>query len=110
MLHYKAELVGIQTILVNESYTSKCSFLDLEPLEHHDQYVGKRSKRGKFVTATGRMINADVNGSYNIMRKADPSVVAQGTAEFLLTPTFLSFPDRKQDRSKQIPKKKLLHK
>ncbi len=110
MLQYKAELVGIQVILINERYTSKCSFLDLELLGHHDQYVGKRPKRGKFVTATGRMLNADVNGSYNIMRKAVPAVVSQGTASFLLTPTFLSFPDRKQDRTKQIPKKKLPHK
>ena len=106
MLQYKAALVGIQVMLVQESYTSKCSFLDLEPLEHHDQYVGKRVKRGLFRTASGRLLNADINGSYNIMRRAVPSVVANGTASFWLTPTTLSFPDRNQDRTKQVPKKK----
>jgi putative transposase len=103
MLQYKAALAGIQVCLVRESHTSKCSFLDLEVIGHHDQYVGKRVKRGLFRSATGRWLNADVNGSYNIMRRAVPSVVAQGTASFLLTPTFLSFSDRKQDRSKQLP-------
>jgi putative transposase len=103
MLQYKAALVGIQVLLVQESYTSKCSFLDLEPIGYHDQYVGKRVKRGLFRCATGRLLNADINGSYNILRRALPSIVAQGTSCFLLTPTFLSFPDRKQDRSKQLP-------
>ena len=103
MLQYKAALVGIQVLLVQEGHTSKCSFLDLEPIGHHDQYVGKRVKRGLFRSATGSLLNADVNGSYNIMRRAVPSIVAQGTPCFLLTPTFLSFPDRKQDRSKQLP-------
>ncbi len=103
MLQYKAALVGIQVFLVQESHTSKCSFLDLEPIGHHEQYVGKRVKRGLFRSATGRVLNADVNGSYNIMRRAVPSIVVRGTSSFLLTPTFLSFPDRKQDRSKQPP-------
>jgi putative transposase len=103
LLEYKAALVGIQVLLVHEGHTSKCSFLDLEPISHHDQYVGKRVKRGLFRSATGRLLNADVNGSYNILRRAVPRVVAQGTSSFLLTPTFLSLPDRKQDRSKQLP-------
>jgi putative transposase len=105
LLQYKAALVGIQVLLVQESHTSKCSFLDLESIGHHDQYVGKRVKRGLFRSATGRMLNADVNGSYNIMRRAVPSITAHGTSSFLLTPTVLSLPDRKQDRSKQLPKR-----
>ena len=47
MLSYKAELVGIQVIVTEESYTSKCSFLDLEPVGKHDVY-GQRVKRGLF--------------------------------------------------------------
>lgn len=73
MLTYKAELVGIRVILQEESHTSKCSFLDNEPICHQAHYVGKRVKRGLFRTATGRRINADVNGSYNIIRKAIPN-------------------------------------
>jgi putative transposase len=78
MLTYKAKLVGIQVLLVEESHTSKCSFLDLEPIHHHDRYVGKRVKRGLFRASNGRRIHADVNGSYNILRKAIPESFRQG--------------------------------
>jgi putative transposase len=47
----------------------KCSFLDKERLCKHVKYKGKRIKRGLFKTGSGRIINADVNGSYNIMKK-----------------------------------------
>ncbi|HEU4322919.1 MAG TPA: transposase [Roseiflexaceae bacterium] len=78
MLTYKAELVGIQVILTEESHTSKCSFLDDEPVRHHEQYMGKRVKRGLFRAADGRLINADVNGAYNIIRKAIPNAFGNG--------------------------------
>jgi putative transposase len=77
MLTYKAQLVGIQVILTEESHTSKCSFLDAEPVGHHDRYVGKRVKRGLFVTATGRRVNADVNGAYNMIAKVVPNAVSR---------------------------------
>ena len=72
MLTYKAELVGIQVLLTEESYTSKCSFLDREPIRKQERYAGKRVKRGLFRAADGRFINADVNGSLNIIRKVAP--------------------------------------
>ena len=56
-------------ILTEESYTSKCSFLDGETLEEHDNYLGKRIERGLFKSAKGKLINADLNGSLNILRK-----------------------------------------
>ena len=65
---YKAELKGIKVICNEESYTSKCSALDLEPVCKHDEYVGKRVKRGLF-QSTKTLINADVNGALNILRK-----------------------------------------
>lgn len=68
-IQYKAEDVGINVILQEESYTSKCSALDLEPVKKHTKYVGRRVKRGLFRTSTKRKINADVNGSFNILRK-----------------------------------------
>ena len=74
MLKYKCEKVGISVRIVEESYTSKCSFLDNESIEKHEKYVGKRIKRGLFQSANGRLINADVNGSYNIMKKVVPNV------------------------------------
>jgi putative transposase len=70
MLKYKADLAGIKVIITEESYTSKCSFLDMEPLGKHEEYKGKRIKRGLFRASDGRLINADLNGSLNIIRKA----------------------------------------
>ncbi len=106
MLEYKAALVGIQVVLIEESHTSKCSFLDLEPIRHQDRYLGKRVKRGLFLASTGQAINADINGSYNILRRFAPDVFAQGAASFLLRPIPLRLPDRRQDRSKQRPRRK----
>lgn len=69
MITYKCQLVGIDVVLQEESYTSKCSFLDNEPVQKHDIYVGKRIKRGLFKANHGKTINADVNGALNILRK-----------------------------------------
>ena len=71
-IQYKATLVGIKVSLVDESYTSKVSFLDEEPIKHHQNYVGKRIQRGLFLSSTGVVLNADVNAGYNIGRKAVP--------------------------------------
>lgn len=68
-LDYKCKLEGINVILTEESYTSKCSFLDNETIEKHENYLGKRIKRGLFKSAEGKLINADLNGSLNILRK-----------------------------------------
>ena len=54
---------------MEEDHTSKCSFLDGEPIEHRE-YIGKRIK-GLFRSGK-RIINADVNAAYNIIRKAIP--------------------------------------
>lgn len=75
-LDYKCKLVGINLILHEEGYTSKCDSLTLEKVEKHDVYSGKRIKRGLFQSGIGKLINADVNGSINILRKVvDDSVV-----------------------------------
>ena len=68
-LEYKCKLEGINIILTEESYTSKCSFLDNESIEKHETYLGKRVKRGLFKSAKNRIINADLNGSLNILKK-----------------------------------------
>ena len=68
MLSYKCKLHGIDVIVIKESYTSKCSFLDNEEVCKHRSYCGKRIKRGLFESKSNKFINADVNGSYNIMR------------------------------------------
>ena len=69
-LIYKCQLVGIKVITVNEAYTSKCSFLDLEPIQKHVNYLGKRIKRGLFKASSGQVYNCDSNGSLNCIRNA----------------------------------------
>jgi putative transposase len=44
--------------------------LDNEPIEHHNKYLGKRITSGLFKSQVGIIINADVNGAYNILKKA----------------------------------------
>ncbi|MFN5953539.1 MAG: zinc ribbon domain-containing protein [Dolichospermum sp.] len=68
-LEYKDKLVGIKVQITTESYTSKCSFLDFEPIKKHEQYLGKRVKRGLFKSQAGKHYSADLNGSLNILRK-----------------------------------------
>lgn len=77
-LIYKAENVGITVITTEESYTSKCSFLDMEEIKKKLVYKGKRINRGLFKSYNGTLINADVNGAYNIMRKVFPNVFSEG--------------------------------
>jgi putative transposase len=79
MLTYKAELAGITVKLTEESYTSKASFLDRDPLptrkaggEKHT-FSGKRIKRGLYRASDGRVVNADINGASNIVRKVAPN-------------------------------------
>ncbi|MFX1512436.1 MAG: RNA-guided endonuclease InsQ/TnpB family protein, partial [Promethearchaeota archaeon] len=85
-LQYKAEAVGIRVLLVEESYTSKCSFLDLEPIKKHATYLGKRVKRGLYRSKHGTLLNADVNSAYNLLRKVVPNAFAEGIAGVGLHP------------------------
>ena len=73
-----------------ESYTSKCSFLDGESICKHESYVGSRVYRGLFKTASGLLINADVNGSLNILRKYKPKAFANGVQGVVVHPRVVS--------------------
>jgi putative transposase len=93
MLEYKAALVGIRVMVQEESYTSQSSFLNLDPIPvygengaTHVKFSGKRIKRGLYKTSSGRLINADVNGSYNILRKAIPNALCDGIESCVLGP------------------------
>ena len=65
----KLKNINKKMILVKESYTSKCDALALEPIGYHEHYLGNRKKRGLFASSTHKLINADLNGAINIMRK-----------------------------------------
>jgi len=103
MLTYKASLVGIQVEVQEESYTSKASFLDLDPLptykpndETEYSFSGKRIGRRNrlYRTKDGQIICADVNGSYNILRKSKPDAFAnagaKGRAAYVVQPVRLA--------------------
>ena len=72
-LRYKCQDAGIQLIEVDEAYTSGTSFLDGEYPCQENYDKKRRIARGLFRTATGKLINADVNGSLQIMIKAFPN-------------------------------------
>jgi IS605 OrfB family transposase len=84
MLTYKAELAGITVIITEESYTSQASFLDRDEMPAYNPdrkekptFSGKRIKRGLYRAADGTLINADCNGSSNIIRKVAPDAWKQ---------------------------------
>jgi putative transposase len=86
MLTYKAQLAGIRVTIIEEGYTSKTSFLDLEPVEKRTGYAGKRLNRGLFRASDGRLIHADVNASFNIIRKVIPNAFADGIEDVVVRP------------------------
>jgi putative transposase len=79
LLEYQAQLARIKVTITEESYTSIASALDGDRLpiyrsdtEMKPVFSGKRIQRGLSKTASGRIINADTNGSMNIVRKVIP--------------------------------------
>jgi len=98
MLKYKAELQGIEVALTEESYTSQASFLDNDPLPEYNalnpqthEFSGKRISRGQYRSADGTVINADVNGSGNIIRKVVPNAFADGIEGVVVRPLRFTF-------------------
>jgi len=97
-LAYKAELLGIKVLINEESYSSKASFLDLDNIPTYQKGVkhtfsGKRIVRGLYRSASGQLINADVNGSYNIMRKVVPNAFADGIEGIVVSPVKVKLPN-----------------
>jgi len=89
MIEYKCKLKGIKTMTHEESYTSKCSFLDNEDVKKHETYLGKRTKRGLFKSNKGKIINADLNGAYNIMKKVASNSIEE-VEDIAVYPTALA--------------------
>ena len=98
-LTYKAKLVGIQVIIQEESYTSKASFLDDDPIPTYQAnrsekpvFSGKRIARSWYRASDGKVIHADINGSYNILRKStsDLSQLGRGVVGAAVLPRRLA--------------------
>lgn len=90
MVQYKAQNVGINVILTEESYTSGTSFLDNEDPIKANYNKARRIHRGMFVSNKGMKINADVNGAYQIMKKVFPNAYANGIKGVALHPVRVS--------------------
>jgi putative transposase len=107
MLSYKARLSGIAVVLQEESYTSKASFLDWDEVPVYDptsqdkhEFSGKRVKRGLYRAGNGRRIHADVNGSYNTLRKAVPNSFGQGIEGAAVRPVRLDIGEVSPSRAR----------
>ena len=100
-LKYKCKLEGINVIEQEESYTSKVSFLDNDyiPTYQVDDELfkssGKRIKRGLYKTFNCSIINADINGSLNIMRKylnvVCDEIISPANRGFVVNPVKIRF-------------------
>ena len=77
-LAYKCENNGIRFIQTEESYTSGTSFLDNESPVKANYDKSRRIHRGMFQSNNGVLINSDVNGSYQIMKKVFPNAFTNG--------------------------------
>ena len=77
IIKYKAEDLGIKCIEQEESYTSKASFLDNDNIPTFNEvnekhtFSGKRITRNLYQTKNNQIIDADLNGALNIMKKAN---------------------------------------
>lgn len=91
-LSYKCENEGIRFIQQEESYTSGTSFLDGETPSQENYNKSRRVHRGLFVTEKGEEINADVNGSYQILKKAFPNSFKDGIVGVDLHPVVVNIP------------------
>nr|WP_272191505.1 hypothetical protein [Bacillus sp. BP-3] len=74
MITYKAKRKGIPVQVLEKSYTSKASFLDNVAIPTYGEedipvFSGNRIKRGLYHTKENKLLNADVKGSYNILKK-----------------------------------------
>ncbi len=65
----RCQQLGIEIDSIEESYTSKTSFLDRELPEKQDSYLGKRTRRGLFCATDGTLVSADTNGAAQILIK-----------------------------------------
>lgn len=89
-LKYKCEDIGIKVIETEESYTSGTSFLDNEEPIKENYNKKRRIHRGLFKSNTGKLINSDVNGAYQIIKKVFSNAFANGIEGVGLHPIVIS--------------------
>jgi transposase, IS605 orfB family len=100
MITYKANLLGIVVIPVNEAYSSQTSFLDGEEVipangdkartRRGIKPAKRRFKRGLYRSNDGTILNADINAAYQILRKVVPNAFADGIEGVVLRPIMVA--------------------
>ena len=100
-IRYKGRLQGINVVEQEESYTSKVSFFDNDFIPVYNKTddklnpSGKRVKRGLYQTKENHLINADINGSLNILRKylnvASNSIIGERSRGLVVNPYIVTF-------------------
>lgn len=107
MLRCKAEQEGLTVLEQEESFTSKADLTAMDEIpvykKDHPQYrfSGKRTSRGLYCTHDGQVINADLNGAGNILRKAFPDIFKGADFAFLQDILVRNY----SDLNKRIPVK-----
>lgn len=90
-LQYKCENVGVKYIETEESYSSGTSFIDGEEPIKQNYDKSRRIERGLFRSNSGLLINSDVNGSLQIMKKVFPNAFNERYGiEGVLTPIVIN--------------------
>ena len=113
ILEYLCERNGIKYLEQEESYTSKASLLDGDyiPVYGKDDdnllFSGKRIKRGMYRSKEGIIINADVNGAGNILRKAFPDAFNLIDVKILIKSDTVSFKELYIPKKKRNPIKRI---
>ena len=83
ILKYKLEDNGIEYKEQEESYTSKASYLDNDDIPIYKEeteeikFSGKRIKRGIYKSKQEKIINADLNGALNILKKSGEKLIEE---------------------------------
>ena len=91
MIKYKGQISGISIICTEESYTSGTSFLDDEKPIKDCYNKSRRVHRGLFKSNEGLLINADINGAHQIMKKVVPNAFEQWDRGLIVSPVRISF-------------------
>lgn len=91
MIKYKGQISGISVVCTEESYTSGTSFIDNESPNKKFYKKSRRIHRGLFKSNEGLLINADINGAHQIMKKAVPNAFEQWDRGHVVSPMRISF-------------------
>jgi putative transposase len=93
-LQYKLNKLGIELLIIEESYTSQASYENLDYIPTYGvdddkaNFSGQRVKRGLYKADGKHSINADINGAANILRKAFP-LVRQWDSGLVFAPSII---------------------